>query len=476
MAISFTNATGNLFAVLGKLGNCIKSLGDYQDLLESNMIDTTNGVTPQLNAQPDIQALMGGSYIGVLSSTDGALGGLMQTIAAAILNRVVFDDNPRVNQNLTSENTLDSMVEVLRQMKASGASILAQTITATPSVSTGSFGGSFTGAGNGVIVASTKRSIDGATLYNSFAERLQVLCTNDSYIGGATEGNEGFTVTGAGSQSDVLAFDWPLGSNCQQDLNAIDGNSDNTNGNILTNSGFTNFTGNVPDNWEIVEGTAGTNIFRETTIVYDGSSSALRIQGVTGLDFIMRQVFGDGDDGTSGTLSPLSQYAFNIYLRRDGIAATGTLIVDLVDENNVVIQDAAGIENTVTIDLATLTTTYTAYNVAFRTPINLPETYYIRVRQGTPYTNGRSYYMDKLALGSMTQLYTSGPFLAVFSGGVPFQSGDYGYCTIANSRGAAGTFNTWPTLLQRLFFNLIMDNEILFPTSSTPTVQDAWIS
>jgi hypothetical protein len=467
MSISFASATGNLMNRWGKLGNVIKALLSYQSSQLTNLIDTSSGIVAQLDSEPDIQAIIGASYIDILNSTGGTVGGTLQQTAAAIANRIVYRDNPQFNQTLTDANLIASLIEIIRQMKQQGATILAQTITATPSTSSESEGGSFNGAGNGIIVASVVRPVDGLTLQNCFAETIKIECSQDSYVGGATAGNESFSVTGVGEQTDVLAFNWPLGSNCSTQLNAIDGNSDNTSGNLLTNSGFSEFTDDVPDNWDLVEGTGGTNVFQENSIVYDGSSSALRVQGVTGETFYLRQLFNDGDAG---------KYAFNIYMRRGGAApATGQWTVDLVDENEVVINDEAGNPNSFNIDLTTLTIYYTGKTGIFRTPLALPNTVYLRIRETVTLEDGVSVYADKAAFGGMTQCYVSGPFLAVFSGGILFEQGDYGTCVITNSRGSGGTLSTWATLLQQLFFDTIMDNELIFPYSATPSISDGLI-
>jgi hypothetical protein len=464
--LSFADATGNLFNRLGRLGKLLSNLRTHQLAQLSSMTNTTTGVVAQYNAESDIQALMGQNYLSILAGVE-SVGSTASDIAITTLNRMIFRDNPRISQTLEGVNITDSLNELIRQMRVQGASILAATVTATPSA--------FTGAGNGVVVASVKRPSDGLTLENAYAENLLITCTQDSYGGGATEGNEGFTITGTGSQGDLFAFNWPLGSNGQLSENAIDGNVDNGSGNILTNSGFNTFTvANTPDNWEIVTGTPGTNIFEESTIVFDGAK-ALRILGDGTANVEWRQKF-DDSTGTNGALSNLSQYAFNMWLRRDGVAAAaGVLTISLVDENDDVVQDAAGVDNSFTIDLTALSTVYTSYTGVFRTPLIMPDELYLSMKITTPLTTGRSVYLDKAGLGLTQQVYRNGPYLSVFSGAVPFERGDYTTTAITNSRGAAGTLDTFQTLLARLFPE-VLANEYLFPSSSVPTISDTLIT
>lgn len=468
MPISFASAPADFFNRLGKLGALIANQRSYQQTQLTAMTNTTTGVVAQFNAESDIQAQMGSAYIGLLGS--GGYGGIAQQIAAATANRMVFRDQAIYGQTLTSANLVGSLYEIVRQMKVAGATVLAQTITLTPAA--------FIGSGNGVINSSAIRPLDGKVLENAYAEDVQFLCSNDSYLGDSLEGNEGFTVTGQGAETDLFAFDWPLGSNCSTAIAAIDANSDNNSGNLLTNSGYGDWTQNTPDNWQLVVGQPGVQVFEETGIVYDpvDGGKALRIVGdSSGTLTQLRQIFDDAT-GTTGTLSPLTQYSYNIMARRDGTAAgAGTLVIDWVDGNGVVLQDMNGAANTLSIDLTALTTVYTSYKAAFRTPHIMPEIVYLRMRLTVALTNGRAVYFDAGSLGQMTQLYVSGPFVAVHSGSIPFVAGDYVFLTVANSRGAAGTLNTWQTVWS-LLYPVSMANEILLPSSATPNVGDALLT
>lgn len=463
--IDFNSGAGSLFYRLGKLGLLVKQARSYQTSQLVNLTNTTTGVVAQYNAESDIQALVGASYIGQLNSVGGLVGGLAQNVAVQTVNRVVFRDDPQLNQTLQQVNLLASLQEIIFQMREQAQTILAATITLTNSA--------FTGTGNGAINSSAKRPSDGLVLENAFGENLLFLCTNDSYIGGAQAGNEGFAVTGAGAGG-FFDFNWPLGSNCTTGLNAIDAETDTGAGNFLTNSDFEEWTANVPDNWTLVVGTAGTNIARQGTIVYTGSYS-LEFIGAGGTATQIRQQF-DSSSGTLGELDPLTQYSVALWLRRDGTAAAaGVLTVDLTDSSGNVVADENAANNSFTVDLTALTTTFAAYKGVFRTPHVMPSSVYLRLRTSTPLTNGRSVYLDHLSLGQMTQCYVSGPYVAVHSGSTNFVQGDYGTVTVTNSRGAAGTLSTFQTLLAQFFPSQVYGNELLFPSASSPTISDGLI-
>lgn len=463
--IPFNTNPGGLFDRLGKLALLLSEMRDYQDTQLNYTTNTTNGVVAQFDAESDIQAMMGNSYQSILSGPENA-GGVASQMAVATINRMVYRDNPLPNQTLNQQNTLGSIYEIIQQMETAGETIRKVTVT--------SVDGSFVGTGNGIIVSSIVRPSDGRSLENSFSESVRITCIADSYTGGVSAGNELFSVTGVGSQNDLFAFNWPLGSNCSVQVSAINGDSSLSGGNILTNSGFASWSTNTPSNFSIDVGTAGVNVFQETSIVYTGGSS-LRILG-DGVTLVSLTQQFNSSTGTFGSLSPQNIYAFNVFMRTGAVApVAGVLTVDLVDGSDVVLLDEANTPNSFTIDLTTLDTNWESFTGTFRTPIIMPSSLYLRLRLTTPLTPAISVYLDKMSMGSMVQSYPSGPYFSVHSGSVPFVSQDYGLSTITNSRGAGGTLNTFQTALARMLNPYILQNGILFPSSTTPTIDDALI-
>lgn len=469
MTIPLYGSPGAFFNRMGKLGLLLKQSQSYQSSQKTNMIDPSNGVVAQFNGEPDIQALMGSSYITQLSATEGACQ-VAKQIAATTVNRMVFRDNPQINQTLTQYNTLTSLKEVIRQCKVNNVSILAMVLSNTPTL----FTAINTNIGNGAVNASTKRPFDGLVLENAYGETLTFKCTSDSYTGNQSSGNEQFTVTGNGQETDFFAFDWPLGSNSSTVISAIDGSKNNANGNGLTNSNWATWASGVPSFWTINANNGTIN--QENGIIFDGPF-ALKILGDGATLTSLQQQFGSSANGTSGQLSPLTQYSVNVWMRRDGVSASnGTLFFELIDQNGNIINDANGVPNQFSVNLTTLTTVYTPQQGVFRTPTILPTQQFLRIRQGgTPLTSGRAVYLARLSMGFMTQLYTSGPFVAAHSGSTPFVFNDYTSLAIVNSRGAGGTLSTFQTLMAQLFSDQIYANELLFPSSATPVVADSLI-
>jgi hypothetical protein len=466
--LSFSNATGNIFNLLGRLGGIAKKLRTYQTDAEAIMTDTTNGVVAHTKEEADVQAIMGSSYLGVLSGTGGSVTGTLQSVASAYLNRLVYRDNPRFGQSLSSSNTTASLGELVRQMEVAGATVRKHTVAGSVT--------DFTGDGDGKLVVSVKRPVDGLTLENLFAETLTVVCSTDSYLGGATAGNETLTVLAPGGPGDPFAFDWPQGSGASATLEAVDGSQDNSAGNLLTNSGFESFTSDVPDNWVLEAGTASTNVADENSIVYDpeDAGSSLRLIGDGSTLTTLYQVFGDSD-GTSADLAALTQYSVCLWLARDGVApAAGVMVVELVDGDGAIVKDEAGVDNSFEIDLTALSTGFAPSTGAFRTPLKMPDELRVRLRMTTALTTGRSVYVDRMSMAEMVQLYASGPFVACHSGKSPFVTGDLAQIVLTNSRGAGGSLDTFQTLVARLFPDVVA-NEIQLPSSDAPTVDDGLI-
>jgi len=460
--LSFTSATGNLFNRLGKAGLLIKSMRSYQSSQVTNMTDVNVGVVGQLFTESDIEAIVGSNYI-AMANAPSSIGGLSQSVSRAIINRMVYRDNPQLGQTLTTLQVSESINEVIRQMKVIGATVLAMPVSSSTILF--NQGSVFSGQAQGAVVCSVKRPEDGKVLENSFSENILLSCSNNT-----NSGNEGFAVTGTQSIN-FFVFNWPGGSSGKANINAINGSVNNSQGNLLTNSSFEtwNTAGTSINNWTITSGASGYG--KETGNVYSGTA-CLKLIGDGSTLFSMEQQFGV-TAASKSNLSTNTQYSFAVFLRRDGVVpGTGTLTVDLVDSNGVVLQDANGVNNTFNIDLTQLTTVYAPYSGVFRTSGTLPSTYYLRIRQTAALPSNRVVYIDRASLGQMTQLYTSGPYFSIHSGNLPFSVGDYAQVAITNGRGAGGTLNTWQTLFACLFTE-VLTNEILLPSSSTqPTISD----
>jgi len=444
MAIPFTGSTSAFFNRVGFIGQVIADHTAYKNVTLQNDINTL--LTGFINGTIDENIIDGiGPQLTAEQQNDAFLQ-FLQIIAQNIANTMVTQDNPQ----LSYTNVILSINQILQQIQQRGLTVRPCSVTTSTSPGPNN-------AGNGVVVATPYRS-DGLIQQNAYQEHLTVACTTDS-VSGAILGAEQFTSTGVQQEPDLLAYDFPQGSGSTINLTAIPPTND-TNGNVLTNSDFENWISNVPNNWAITVGLAGTQI-KKGTQSYSGSFS-LQFAGDGATLAAIEQTF-NSSAGTLGVLNFQSLYAFNCWIKMDVTPSNGQLEVALVDQNDVIVKDQQGNNNVYTVNLNTIGPSWTPFSGAFRTPYVLPTNLKIRIRQSIAIDNNKNLYVDHLALGQMVQQYAVGPSLAVFSGSSAFYVPDYFTVNVQNGRGTSGTLSTWQTLLYRLY----QRDDLIFPYAAS---------
>lgn len=161
---------------------------------------------------------------------------------------------------------------------------------------------------------------------------------------------------------------------------------------------------------------------------------------------------------TPVTLAALTQYAACVFAMADVVPAAGVITVDLVDGiGGTVINDDQGTANSYTFTGAGLATSYAARTGVFRTPTTLPAIVYFRARITTAVSAGTSVFLDEAQLVPMSELYTDGVSVAIFSGPDAWAIGDR--ATLAATNDNAGLLHSW---LNRVLS--LRENRRLFPT------------
>jgi len=171
-------------------------------------------------------------------------------------------------------------------------------------------------------------------------------------------------------------------------------------------------------------------------------------------------------------LQGATNYAVCLFACVDVVPAAGVLTIDLVDGiGGTVINDDAGTANSFTFTGAGLTTSFAAQTGVFRTPSTLPTNVYFRIRISTAVSAGTSVFLDDVQLTDMTQLYTGGLYVALFSGTADWQLDDRITLAVANDRG--GTLHEW---MNRVF-NL-RESDLLLPSNAAgaETIADTLIA
>lgn len=121
--------------------------------------------------------------------------------------------------------------------------------------------------------------------------------------------------------------------------------------------------------------------------------------------------------------------------------------------------------------VVTLTTEGCPASPVFRTPTNMPEYIYLRIRISTAIPEGTSMYIDEVCMVPMTQLYVGGPSVAMFSGSEPWDDNDLLSLTVTNDR--AGAIEEW---CDRVW--LLREKNLLLPCTlgGSETIADSLIA
>lgn len=447
MAVTLTG-TGGLFTRHGKWIYEIRSANTYLgggDISAGGLKAVGVSYTDILaQYQSALQYVPDNGDVGLTTGRDAvraALDSWKNVGAFGCLKTLVEQVN--ADATLVSLDAPTAMAELIRQMIGSGTiynadnDIDASTVSAATATVTG-----ITNVGDGKCVASVQRAQDARPNELVYAEVMELHCTGDANSG-ATARQETFDVFGETAASSRFAYNWPLGSGETKSLTAVDAALNVDGGNLLYNSSFNTFTTlNNPDYWgAALVGAYGTDIGEEATTVFRTGTKCLKFTGTGGGPLSsIAQVFGQtpavNASGTSTVLKPNTVYHVNFWARKSAGALAGVVAVRLLDSTNTQMTDDAGNNLLVSAAVGALSSgSWTAVNGSFVTPHTLTPTTVVKinVRISTAVTSGESIYVADLALTEGTELYTGGPFAAVFAGATPFLIGDRINLTIANN-------------------------------------------
>lgn len=451
MAVALTGA-GSLFVRLGHLykiadvilthvGTTIPAEVDtlFADYTTSDQ-DQVSGLYPALT-----------SY----KTTPGTFLSYLQSLAQNTVVAMVQDDAPQPTPSLSN-----ALTYVIDQMKGTVDSLEDCTVSATVTPVAGN-------TGNAAFAVGMKDKT-GLNLELAYAETITARVTSDAQSGGATAGRESVSLAGYAAATSALSSAWPQGSGGSGSLQLISGSVSALGGtqNWLTNSDFETFTvANIPDNWHIGTGSAGSTVLKSTAQHYTGAAS-LEFVGNSSESTSVYQELGVD---TSPRAAPLDQLACCVWVKTSNTPAAGVLTVELVDGSGTGIVDAQGTDSAFTVDLTTVGTTFAAQTGFLRTPRVLPASVRLRLRLSTALSTGTDVFMDRISLARPAQLYAGGPFIAGFSGATNVIAGDAWKLAISNNR--AGLLQTY----SERFFNL-RTLGLIFPSSTTATIPDSLIA
>ncbi len=471
MALNLTN----LFTALGRIGKELFLIDTAQAGLQAPF----TSLTGYSYVNPAWLASLSASYDSASRQSSGTMAGWV-TVAQNILQGFVLADNPGYG------GTPEAALEYLReQFVTQSASVAECTVSATVTADP-------LNDGTPLVVCTTTRG-DGVSLQNLVAESTTLIVTNDSYTGTATRGQEDWQWVGAPNISSrgtgvavgLYDFDWPQGSGASISGNFVSAGQDATSGgNLLTNGDFESWTGSAPavlDNWYLETGTWGTSIQRSGAT--DGIDGGYCVQFNTGATLnCLEQQFDStttsGAVATAGTTAECPNYStlvVALWTKAAGVISGGVLTVSLVDGSGTVIADQAGTNNSQTLALTGLSTSWTGRSFVFRTPVKLPSTVKLRVKVTTALA-GAALLVDYAAAAVPAALYTGGASVVAFSNPadpvVAAPDPDAWTIAMANNRAGASYCATWQALIQRLF----QSQTVILSYSGAPTIADTLIT
>ncbi len=333
--------------------------------------------------------------------------------------------------------------------------------------------------GNPVVVIGVNAG-DGHLVEYMLPETLTFRCSLDSNSG-AVVNQEQFTITGLTPIPDPLSWLWPGGSGATLQVTSTDYTKNNSGGNNLVNSDFETWTtANVPDNWTILAGSAGTQILKDTSNPLTGLASLEFVGNATGAS--IAQKFNTSSTPTvasGGTpFNPAENvnYAVSLWYKLSaGSPAAGVLRVSLVDGSNTIVNDTQGNANSATVTLTGVgDTSYHNKTFIFRPPTNKPATLKLRFDLSTALSVGTSLFIDTVACRTMQPLYQGAPYsapqIAVFAALTPPVNGDSWTAAMTN------TFGLFQKAFQRLFSISNLGMILPSATSGAETIHDNLIS
>ena len=453
MAIDFTSNPGGLFPRLGRIGKILLTLNQNQAAVKAQIDNLQDQYDSTLQAEFGPVAEAQFTLVRNLSSQ------LMPPLAALARKTVISmvrADVPSIGGGL-----LDALTEVRRQMLVGGVTVKRCVVGAAVSALPGF-------VGTGQVVLSSKRG-DGLQQENMIAEVGRLVCTRDSYSGGATAGQETFTYFGEDTENaSVYDWDWPQGSGSRVTISVVSASQGPDQSNLLANGDFETWSGSPlrATNWELAVGSWGTHAIQDNTAAYTGQR-ALRLTAGATLTELYQEYL---------AAVPVAQqsYAIRLMARKySGTITAGTLAIDWVDDAGVVINDQQGQANTFTVDLTTLTTTYTAWVGVFRLPKRPPGVVRLRIRLTTALAGG-DVLLDGVVCTPLRALSRGGPGVAIIAGNTPFEQDDTWLVTTTNDRGGASYLATFQALFDRLFG--MRELGLLLPSSATPSISDTLIT
>ena len=264
-------------------------------------------------------------------------------------------------------------------------------------------------------------------------ELITATCTTDSNDSNVAEGSEVFNISGQG-EVDRLAEDWPKGTgdvvNIEVATPRVDaGTSPGLN--VLTNSDFESFSTNPPSNFTIVTGSAGTNVYEESSTVFTQDKS-MKIT-CSGTAVKLKQNIGVSSGGTAGLMFPDRPYSFSVALRLAANASAGSITFSVKDSGGTILNNLVSGRtcSTTVAESAISHTGWTHVTGTWFTPIAVPKGCFFEINCSSAFD--QNLFIDDIVLAEMPRLGPGGVAVQMIGGATNFAYNDSFTCQVTNN-------------------------------------------
>ena len=431
MTVNFDTAKTGVFARLGKIFGVADRLEDFQSDLVDN---ASKSFQEALNEYVNTVGATANTDLDMASALITGLDDLRNTVAAPVFGRLLaaanatlitmLDDDAKLPQKALSI----ALTELRDQMDAASETVDGTTITlGTPSVS---------GTGNGTVVLNVtpdKTNHSKITQYpTARTETIKFTCVRDATSRNVLKGGEIFRVEGDTAYPNT-DHRWPGGSGSLGNVACLTDNLGDGRGprNILRNSNFENWNSNVPSAWTIATGSAGSNIYQDSSVFARGSS-ALKMVSDNSTLLRVHQEF-NSTQGTPGKPFVDGIYVISYLAKKSGTASSaGSLRVGLAQSDGTPV--SGSYFNTAHGSIATGSWTHVTYSFrAGGTAGVFPDPLYFMIQQSTAFTSGTNVHIDGLVFAHMRKTAAGGVSIAIVPGSTDFVVGDTITAAITNN-------------------------------------------
>jgi hypothetical protein len=459
MALTY-DGTGGLFTRLGKLIGMMNDVRTHQLDLLTELADVQGAYSSADSYM--IETLAGNIERRVLEA-----GGILEDIKAAAektLIEMCYAEALTSTTNSMKDRSLESaLVWLVRQMSADAEKVDGNTLSG------GSMLYGASNNGNGAAVAFTE--CPNILLSNTpdwpnvREENVDIRCIQDAQDGSILKGQEGFEIRGQPGWPN-LDRRFPKGSNISTLLTVCTAGIDAgpRYQNIGTNSDFEDQSSNLPLQWSLVSGTAGTDFATESTTVYRGTK-AIRLES-TGAVMKIRQKLGD-IGGSLGKLTPDRPYVISFAIYKE-TGATGTVRVSVQDGSSNIL--AGGSFNASMAHTGFSAGAWVLVTAKCFSPRIIPSETYLVVETTTAISVA-DMYVDEVVVAEMVQHGNGGPYYAVLAGSSDWNADDNIRTRWTNNQ--EGDFNV---AFDRLFDMYGKGLALPGDTAGTETILDTLIS